>query len=925
MARPEFWPAAWSVRQELSSAPSRSSGPELVARLRDDWNLEWYSFQQPDLIRPEWLDVLVNNGLYDSPPQVERGEGTIRARGWPALSYLALRAADRNELVGQVLDRIDSDNWWVIADCLDIAARLDQPTAELQILRFLDQWQKCPASWIRSEALLGALSRLKEGKDPSSSIRVAVFRIACRVLTDRELEYEYEERISPYLVDVGAHLCPAVLDGIEAALAVARASSDPPWARRRPTLGNDGEELLLRTWVEIVDLERVDESLVRSARLLEADALQRRLLGIRALEHVLAEEPKMSGAAELLGECAAGLQEGPIDAANHGAVGLVAQHFGCLDGGMQRGLLASLRTRGESEELRDRYWTRDLLHALEDNLGPDDRALLAALEEELGQVRSGEVWVDGIAGIAQARSALEPSELLQMTALEIRGAIAHPPVGVGGSFFDDAASLEGFGVAMRTCIQQRFVELLPALDQLASAVGDATVAHALASGAREALREDRTLDGGQAEMMRFLEALRARVESGLDGRPAPYGVESLTRALSDLVDTAADWLFSARSEIGGRLLAFLGWLLASPDPSENYESQYGGENMDPPTLALNSTRGGCLLVVLGLLSRYWGDDGEADDDFASGLQKLIVATCASEASPSVRSGFGRYLSQLIVHWPAFFESHMDDLLPVAPDASRNWEAVFATHLRFQRPFRLAARRLEPHFGLAVERVQDSRFPYLTAGSERLLTHLLVLSMPRADDAGDWRMQLLRALDNCPEEAVSRALDDLSHAVRVESFDALEVPKSWFEGLVADRMQSGPAAGNRRGEASSLMRLALTVRLPLSQSVGLLLGLLELGASPRGQELVEYLSDQVSDAPQSAAAIFRSAIDHGLFDRASFYPEESMLELIGELATSRPDAAWGLVNQLGSLGVFAVEDIALGLAAESDRGSEVPDS
>jgi hypothetical protein len=265
-----------------------------------------------------------------------------------------------------------------------------------------------------------------------------------------------------------------------------------------------------------------------------------------------------------------------------------------------------------------------------------------------------------------------------------------------------------------------------------------------------------------------------------------------------------------------------------------------------------------------------------------------------------------YLSQIATFWPSLLDEHAAELLPPGDDDVVLWEAVFATYLRFQHPFRPTARRLREHFEFAIERMASERCPYLASSAERLISHLIVLAMPRADDSDEWLDLLYRALDHTTDEAAAQGINDLAHAARNESLD---VPDAWFEEVISHRSGSLRGRSDRSQEASALMGLAMSVPLPVARAVGLLIGLMEVGAKPRSREVVEYLSATNTGAPQAAASVLTAAIKHGVFDRPTFHPDDGLVDLLQTLSADTPDSTWELVNRLGQVGLFAVEPVA----------------
>ena len=912
----EFWPTAWELRQRLGDAPEdATSAAALIVPVVDDFNMQWYLFREPDRIDPAWLAEFIRNGLYDNPPSVERDGDSLRAAGWPALGFLKHHVGNLTPAVTSVVAEIDTENWWVIADALDIAVLLPSTSSGPIILNLLDQWHRSPVNWMRGELLVQSVAQLAEAPSPSSAVEQAVFHIASRLLSDREFEYEFEQEVSAALSNVADELVPAVLDGIESALALSGRTTSPWIASLRNQL-SDPAAMLIQAWVTTLDREEPGQSLLRAARLCDSRSVSRRAMGWRSLDRVLRERPQAAGAQQLLLRGASEL----ITTADHldqeAVLQLVASHFRYVGVEQRQAILLSMRQRAESEDVVDRYFARDVFAALAGAVSADDEILLSGLVSELGRPRTPQdnrvVFADWV-----GRTSAVPAEtLLRMSAAELRGMIEHPPVGAG-RFYSDDYSLEGFTEALRRCVQERFQELLPELSNFAALAGDASVGASLVWGAREAIRSGATPDGGQPALVEFLGAMSRYVERLLQiegpSEIPRYDIRSITRALADLVEESAEWLFDGRDAIAAPLTEHLSWLFRSTDPDGQYESQYGGTNMDPPTLALNSTRGTALLAAFAVLSRRWKDDDAASDELTDGIQDLVRANSVSERSPSVMSGYGRYLAQLSHYWPDFLDEHEGELLPTGIDDSEIWEAVFVTHVRFQQPNRSVANRLAHHFEIAVGRLGDEQYSYLASSADSVITHLIVLAMPRADDSMGWRSLLIRALGQAPESESAKALDDLAHAVRQEPLD---IPAGWFKALIADRVRFVREDGGRNEEASALMRLTMAAKLPIAEVAGLLITLIELGGRTGARDLVQFLSGVADEECQSAASVLICAVDNGMFDRATYFPEDELVLLLTILGDHAPEATWDLVNRLGQAGMFTVEDLATALHTSS---------
>src|SRR5690606_26044312 len=117
----------------------------------------------------------------------------------------------------------------------------------------------------------------------------------------------------------------------------------------------------------------------------------------------------------------------------------------------------------------------------------------------------------------------------------------------------------------------------------------------------------------------FLVRISSDVESGRYGPDTDSDVTSLARWVASLVAKHSRGLVMARDNSG--LLAVIQHLRHSSDPTPEHEAQYGGRNMDPPTLAINSVRGQTLLALLALLAADWGDESLPTNGLADGLRE----------------------------------------------------------------------------------------------------------------------------------------------------------------------------------------------------------------------------------------------------------------------------------------------------------------
>ena len=128
--------------------------------------------------------------------------------------------------------------------------------------------------------------------------------------------------------------------------------------------------------------------------------------------------------------------------------------------------------------------------------------------------------------------------------------------------------------------------------------------------------------------------------------------QSIARLLEHAFESLSG---EADISLRSRLWAILERLTADPQPDRDYEEQYGGNNMDPVTLALNTVRGRAMQVVVGYAlwaKRHTQEEGDAArlDAYAPEVARVLEAHLDPEvdASCAVRSVFGQYFPWLVL-------------------------------------------------------------------------------------------------------------------------------------------------------------------------------------------------------------------------------------------------------------------------------------
>jgi hypothetical protein len=160
--------------------------------------------------------------------------------------------------------------------------------------------------------------------------------------------------------------------------------------------------------------------------------------------------------------------------------------------------------------------------------------------------------------------------------------------------------------------------------------------------------------------------------------------EGMTRPSSGLTRRSA-----------GRVWLVLTRLTENPEPTEEYEAEFGGDNMDPATLAINTGRGEAVNAVVRYA--WWQSNGEGP--VATEVRSLLAlhADPHVEKSLAVHSVYGRWLGTLLALDPDWVAGLLELIFPAADDLSRYWQAAWDSFVLFGRPSTRALEMLDAEY------------------------------------------------------------------------------------------------------------------------------------------------------------------------------------------------------------------------------------
>lgn len=728
----------------------------------------------------EWLRPLADQGFFDQPPQVERDpdDGTLRVPPWPVCRYL-VRMAKVEAVQAEVLSiarRIPAtENACVDEDLTDLALNLPASMAA-QLAPRIEEFARSPHAW-RPRNIGKLIGHLARGSEPEPALGLAKALLEIvpgREVTDPDGErlptdpqpriqiYDYEEILKgeiPELVKAGGQQAfDFVCDRLEDAVRIPRREDSAPedysyvW---RPAVEASHQNHRFGLKDALVDGVRDAAEALAPASVREA---------VRSLEsrpwrifHRIALHLLRLFADEVPDLVASALTDRTRfdeTGLRHEYFLLARERFRHLKGGDQqivlgwidKGLdLAEVKERwhrntGEtpSEEALNQHqlaWQRDHLAAIQDSLPPSWRERYEKIVREVGPPKHAEFasYSESWSGPTSPKSG---DELAAMSLEDLIDYLAawEPSRDPWGP------SREGLGRILWDIIARepdRFARAAESFTRI-----DPTFVHALFHGLREAVSQGRGFSWEPVvALSRWVMAQDRDIPTRRSDHPElDTGWGWTRKALAALLSVGfekgvAEIPIGLRAEVWPVLEA----LTADPEPDPAHEARYGGSNMDPAELAINTVRGEAMhaLVKYGLwVRRHLEAEPDAQERLARRFGEMPEVRTTLEThldvgrdpSLAIRSVYGQWFPCLVLLDPEWSAGAVSRIFSALPGEERFRDSAWETYVVFCRPYDNVVPVLRTEYVRAIERLGVHSAERRHAGDpdEHLAAHLMIL-------------------------------------------------------------------------------------------------------------------------------------------------------------------------------------------------------
>lgn len=366
-------------------------------------------------------------------------------------------------------------------------------------------------------------------------------------------------------------------------------------------------------------------------------------------------------------------------------------------------------------------------------------------------------------------------------------------------------------------------------------------------------------------------------------------------------------------------------LLDHPEPTPQHERKWGGSNMDPATLSLNTGRGKAMHAIVAYAvyrARALQERG-IEPGVKTALERRLDRK--HELSTAVHSTFGQYLPQLHYLDAEWVLGRLPAIFPQSTDEEPYWQAAWNSYLAFNPVYTTIYEMLRNEYERAVRGM-----PLTSAGAvgfqradHRLADHLMSAYWFQLEelDAEDSLLHIF--FTNAPDEIRAHAIQFLGTWLR--GAGALLKPEVWqrLRALWAVRVAAAEGYQDRSEFSKELSAFAgwlPSVHEPMDSLFELVRSIVPYVAAEVGvfgRQVADYLATQVKAYPREAALLFLELLRRET-ETVSWYRTDQETWTILDTAMRSGDAearehAEVAINLLGERGEYQYRDL-LALAA-----------
>jgi hypothetical protein len=893
-----------------------------------------YEYFFNKLNSPDWFEPLRLRGFFCEPPEPVVEADTIRFPIWPESRYLLRMAAIPDcqaRIVEVALTIPETKNVRVHEDLVAIACLVSSKTA----VRFAPKaimWLESPYKLLLPEKLTALVSHLARGGEANTAIMLA--RKLFALFPDPRWEEvkrggepnswleprapvddaEYERLLHACINDLVQASGKEALNMLADLLDKAVEFSAPNGRKSAP---EDSSEIW-RPSIEGSGSRGADlgNALVSAVR--------------NAAESLARQEPSnLTGIVELL-------EARPWEIFQRISRWLLGRIFAGLDDAQRETVLLWIDAGPSSaapeatSAIKKRVWQRDHFNSVAQCLYGDWERRYSELVKDIGEP----VPVDDTRErIAVFYGPTSPKAAEDLMAMDTDGLVTYlmewRPSGVW-----DGPSVNGLTRALRTAVAgdpERFSRDAAKFKQVSG-----PYVAALLSAFRENVERKAIISWEEvACLCRWVvqqpqEPEDTEWDSLSAWRGARKAAADLLRHGFQIVEGCVP--YNLRTEVWDVIKA----LCADPNPSPKFEGRYGGSNMDPVTLSVNTVRGEAMHAIIDYA--FWVRlhlemSGEKKLGLSAmpEVREALEEHLSPERDPSsaIRSVYGQSLFRLAVVDLRWIRSQAHHIFPSDPSVRELRDAAWQAYLIWSHPSASGMEQiwtplleiLKPEYSRAIEEMHSKPMDGLPweKWEEHLGEHLMVFYAHGKLDLDPRDDFIARFFEKAPGAVRAHALAFVGRSVGSETQAVPPQILSRFQALWESRMKEAQESGEpmeSRQELTTFGWWFVSGKFDDAWCLEQLRRTLDLVRTVVPDHLVaERLASLVSSYPLQAIRCLSGLIEG---DRHGWgvlgwreHARAALQSALASLNTEAREAATNLIHVLGSRGHGEFRDLLIG--------------
>lgn len=944
-------------------------------RLNTPNNLVSLGYFFNKLNAPKWLNPLIAEGLFKHPPEPERelkdDRILINYSPWSQSRYLVRMAAtgspDVQQTVFDVLLGIETENFLIHLDIIDAACALP-PELAAQLAAKEIRWveRQNSVDHLLPDKLTSLINHLATGGQSKAAQKLA--RILLTVLPDPRASeneimsfglnpvtkvslWDYERIIGKCRAALTEADGQATLELFTDLLETAITLSHP----ERKKTGREDYSEIWRRGIEgyedglknllVSAIRDTAEQVIKSASNQLPEVIgflesRRWLVFKRLVLHLLKLFPE--NADDLIVERLTNKDNFDERELWHEYIVLAREYFPSLEAGQQNIILGWTDEAPDVETIKKnrKHWDGRVLsdeeaeqsikwrklkrlEPLRDVLPPEWKALYDDWTAELGRPEHAEYTTSPVQFRAGYGSPRTTEDLRSMNVEQIVAFLSEWQPANNDPF---DSSPEGLGREIASLISSMPEKFAAAAESFQGL--EPTYVRAFLSGINGAMKQSLTFEWKPVlNLCRWVSNQPndiAAVETGYRERD-----ENWTATRAEMADLLFAGLntdpviipFDFRFDVWNLLKP----LTDDPQPTPEFEKEYGGDNMDPLSLSLNTVRGEAFraLMKYALWVRHHIEKtDDSEERLARGFEEMpevhevlnLHLDPEYDSSLGVRAVYGDYLPWLILLDQSWVRENLAKIFPKEENLRNFQKAAWGTYV-FNEPYDNVFELLDEEYKRAIESIgAESVYDnsHLTHPDKRLVYHLI----------GFYLREKLNLDD--PQSLFSVFYETASDELRAYVFSSLgrdfqqaeHVPPEILEKVKRlvdyrlDKARGNPA--EFKAEMKAFGWLFASKKFDAFWAITTLKETLDISGYSEFDDLViKYLADLASDFPALAIDCMTIMIDGADNQWTISYWSPQIKKVIGAaIKTESRNSAIVLINKLGSRGHLEFQELLL---------------